>query len=108
MAAAYRQRRDLVVSLLEGTGLLPAAPRGAFYAMIDISAAGQDSRTFARWLVTEKGVATAPGSTFGPSADGSVRISLAAAPAKLAEGVRRLAEALGQETRPVALARAGH
>jgi aspartate/methionine/tyrosine aminotransferase len=107
MAAAYRERRDLVVNLLDGTGLLPAAPRGAFYAMIDISAAGQDSRTFARWLVTEKGVAVAPGSTFGPSADKAVRISLAAAPALLAEGVRRLAEALGQQVRPVELAASG-
>ncbi len=103
MATAYRERRDLVVNLLEGTGLLPAVPQGAFYAMIDISAAGQDSRSFARWLVTEKGVAVAPGSTFGPSADRAVRISLAAAPALLAEGVRRLAQALGQEVRPVDL-----
>jgi aspartate aminotransferase/aminotransferase len=104
MAAAYRERRDLVVNMLDGTGLLPAAPQGAFYAMVDISAAGQDSRTFARWLVTEKGVAVAPGSTFGPSADRSVRVSLAAAPELLAEGIRRLAEALGQKTRPVELA----
>jgi len=107
MVSAYRDRRDLIVRLLEGTSLLLAVPQGAFYAMVDISAAGRDSRAFVRWLLTEKGVAVAPGSTFGPSADRAVRVSLASGRRSLAEGVGRLAEALGQQPRGVELAVSG-
>jgi aspartate aminotransferase/aminotransferase len=96
MVSAYRARRDRVVELLSGTGLLLAEPHGAFYAMVDISAAVKPSRTFALDLVRDWRLAVAPGGTFGPSGDHAVRISLAADLAALEEGVGRLVAVLGQ------------
>lgn len=94
MVDAYRERRDIAVDLLREHGLALAPPRGAFYAMADISAATQDTYAFAHRAVAEHGVALAPGETFGAAGAGTVRLSLAAPPDVVAEGVRRLAAAV--------------
>jgi aspartate/methionine/tyrosine aminotransferase len=90
MRLAYQRRRDLVRDILEPTGLLPTIPEGAFYALIDLRAAGIPSRDLSRMLLEEERVAAAPGSTFGEVAEGMVRISLATADDDLAEGCRRI------------------
>jgi aspartate aminotransferase/aminotransferase len=86
----YRGRRDRVVEILGPHGLLTAVPRGAFYALVDLSAVGRDSNAIARRLLTEERVASAPGETFGVEAAGMVRISLATATELLEEGCRRI------------------
>ncbi len=95
MASAYHRRRDLVAGLLDGTGLLLSVPEGAFYALVDVTPSGTDSRAFVRRLLTEASVAVAPGSTFGPSTGRAVRLSLASDPESLTTGVGRLAGLLG-------------
>jgi aspartate/methionine/tyrosine aminotransferase len=90
MRIAYQRRRDLVREILEPTGLLPTIPEGAFYALVDLRAAGIPSRDLSRMLLEEERVAAAPGSTFGDVAEGMVRISLATAEDDLAEGCRRI------------------
>jgi aspartate/methionine/tyrosine aminotransferase len=50
------------------------------------------SRAFALDLLEHTRVATAPGDTFGPHAEGFVRISLATREDLLVQGVRRLVE----------------
>ena len=94
MVDAYRVRRDRVVEILEKGGLLVSVPRGAFYIMADVSAAGSDSYAFARRLIQDCGVAVAPGETFGPSGAGMVRLSLATATSDLVEGAQRLVDAV--------------
>jgi aspartate/methionine/tyrosine aminotransferase len=94
MCAAYRRRRDLAVDIVGRAGLLPAVPHGAFYMLVDVSAAGSDTSTFARELVLRDRVAVAPGETFGPGGAGLVRISLAADDGQLAEGLSRLVAAV--------------
>ncbi len=94
MRDAYRTRRDRAVDLLEGAGLLLSRPRGAFYIMADTSATGMDGYDLCKRLITEHGVAAAPGETFGPSGSGMVRISLATALPDLEEGIARLARAV--------------
>ncbi len=90
MRSAYERRRDLVCATLGPAGLLPATPQGAFYALVDLRALGRGSQDLARALLAEERVATAPGATFGPQAEGMVRISLAAEEVDLAEGCRRI------------------
>jgi aspartate aminotransferase/aminotransferase len=94
MTRSYRERRDMVVDILREGGLLVSVPRGAFYIMADVSAVTQDSYGFARRLITETGVAVAPGETFGPSGAGTVRLSLATATPELREGTERLVRAV--------------
>jgi aspartate/methionine/tyrosine aminotransferase len=89
---AYRARRDAAVSLLAARGIGCVRPAGAFYLMVDVSAATTDSDAFARRLLAERHVAVAPGSTFGAAAEGFVRISLAAGEAAVLEGLERLAD----------------
>ncbi len=90
MRAAYGRRRDLARDALGPAGLLPTVPHGAFYALVDLRGLGRPSRALARALLEEERVASAPGDTFGPVAEGMVRISLAAPDDDIAEGCRRI------------------
>ncbi len=65
LAASYRERREFLLPVLEAAGFRTFPPRGAYYVMTDISGFGfPDDVTFARWLVSEGGVAAVPGSSF--------------------------------------------
>jgi aspartate/methionine/tyrosine aminotransferase len=65
LATEYRKRRDLLVPSLEAAGFAPRRPEGAYYVLCDITPFGFDDDTaFARWLVSEVGVAGVPGSSF--------------------------------------------
>lgn len=95
MRAAYRERRDMVMGLLDGAGVPYVRPAGAFYQMVNVSGSGMTADRFARRLVTEHGVAVVPGEAFGPRGADYVRVSLASAPDLLAEGVTRMITAIG-------------
>jgi aspartate aminotransferase len=90
--ASYRERRDAAVRLLDERGVPCVRPDGAFYLMVDVSAATSDSTAFARRLLAERHVAVSPGSAFGPGAEGMVRVSLASERSGLLEGLDRLAD----------------
>jgi len=90
MRDSYRERRDLVVSMLQPAGLLAAVPRGAFYALVDLSANGTDTYATAHALLERERVATVPGEAFGEQAAGMVRISFATNRDDLLEGLRRI------------------
>jgi aspartate/methionine/tyrosine aminotransferase len=65
LAAEYRKRRDLLLPALEAAGFAPRRPEGAYYVLCDITPFGfDDDAKFARWLVSEVGVAGVPGSSF--------------------------------------------
>ena len=74
--------------------MLVARPQGAFYVMADVSAAAEDGYDLCRRLVTEHGVATAPGETFGPGGAGMIRLSLAASDEDVRTGVDRVVDAM--------------
>jgi aspartate/methionine/tyrosine aminotransferase len=65
LAASYVARRDKMLGLLERAGFRCFKPYGAYYIMTDISSFGfPDDVAFAKFLVTEIGVAAVPGSSF--------------------------------------------
>ncbi|MBZ5560340.1 MAG: aminotransferase class I/II-fold pyridoxal phosphate-dependent enzyme [Acidobacteriia bacterium] len=65
LAANYRQRRDVLLEILERHHFTCYTPYGAYYIMTDISAFGfSDDVEFARYLVKDVGVAAVPGSSF--------------------------------------------
>jgi aspartate/methionine/tyrosine aminotransferase len=89
----FRERRDHLLKLLASElGLRAVEPEGAFYAMVDVSAHG-DSMAVAERLL-EHGVITVPGSAFGAEGEGYLRVSFCADLPVIAEGVRRMKEAL--------------
>ncbi|MFY9804720.1 MAG: aminotransferase class I/II-fold pyridoxal phosphate-dependent enzyme [Candidatus Acidiferrales bacterium] len=65
LAADYAQRRERLLGILAGAGFHCFKPSGAYYIMTDISNFGfPDDVAFAKYLVTEIGVAAVPGSSF--------------------------------------------
>jgi aminotransferase len=65
LAAEYLARRDRLLGILAGAGFHCFKPYGAYYIMTDISSFGfPDDVAFAKFLVTEIGVAAVPGSSF--------------------------------------------
>ena len=65
LALDYRARRDVLVRALAAAGFPPNTPDGAYYVLCDIRPFGfEDDTLFARWLVSEVGVAGVPGSSF--------------------------------------------
>ena len=65
LAAEYRQRRDLLVAILEDAGFKTSRPSGAYYVLADVSHLGFDNDVAAAGhLVREIGVAAVPASSF--------------------------------------------
>jgi aspartate/methionine/tyrosine aminotransferase len=94
----FRTRRDELLSLIARELRLPAvAPDGAFYLMLDVRAHGRSLAVAERLL--EHGVITVPGSAFGSEGEGYLRLSFCADAPRLAEGVKRIKEALKAEVR---------
>ena len=96
MRAEYRRRRDFLVPALNAMGLATAMPSGAFYAFSDIRSTGLDDEAFALRLLKEHSVAVVPGSAFGLSGAGFVRLSYATSMEKLHIAVERIGNALGR------------
>jgi aminotransferase len=64
-AEEYRERRDLMMKILDETGFRADPPQGAYYVMADCSHLGiGDDVAVAKHLVEEVGVAVVPGSSF--------------------------------------------
>ena len=92
MRDAYRRRRDVIVRGINAIpGLSARTPEGAFYLFVNIQETGLTSEAFAMRLLEEGRVALSPGSAFGPSGEGFVRISYASDEAVLRKGVARIA-----------------
>jgi aspartate/methionine/tyrosine aminotransferase len=65
LAREYAHRRERLMGILTGAGFRCFKPRGAYYIMTDISEFGfSDDVAFAKYLVSEIGVAAVPGSSF--------------------------------------------
>ena len=65
LALDYRARRDLLCGALTEAGFTFSVPEGAYYVLAHFSALSEDDDvTFAKWLASEVGVATVPGSSF--------------------------------------------
>ncbi|OMH31204.1 pyridoxal phosphate-dependent aminotransferase [Tersicoccus sp. Bi-70] len=87
----YRSNRDTAQRLVgeKGYPYLPA--EGAFYLWVDVSAvSGGDMRAWCHRLLAERRVALAPGTAFGPSGEGWVRVALCGSTEDLVEGLSRL------------------
>ena len=93
MRTAYRARRDFIVRGINAIpGLSARTPEGAFYVFVNIRRTGLTSEAFSQRLLEEAHVALSPGSAFGPSGEGFVRIAYAASMDVLGEGLERISQ----------------
>ena len=90
MVAEYDRRRKLIVGGLNTLGLDCFEPRGAFYAFPAVAKSGMDENEFAERLLQEEQVAVVPGSAFGESGRGFVRMAYAQAYEKIEEALNRI------------------
>jgi aminotransferase len=90
MRAEYDRRRRLIVDGLNVLGLETFEPLGAFYAFPRITSTGLTDEAFAERLLTQEHVAVVPGSAFGPSGAGHVRMCYATSYERLEEALVRI------------------
>jgi len=84
-----RRRRFIVEQLNKKKGISCNMPRGAFYVFPDIKSLGISSLEFCSGLL-EEGVSTTPGSVFGESGEGYVRMSYATNLEVIGEAVKKI------------------
>ena len=73
----YLNRRNLLVNRLNRMGLDTNMPHGTFYVFPNIQITGLSSDEFCEKLLEEEKVACVPGTAFGESGEGFIRISYA-------------------------------
>lgn len=100
MRDQYDLRRRFLLGELRSMGLDCFEPEGAFYIFPSIESTGLSSEEFCERLLHEQEVAVIPGSAFGASGEGHVRISYSYSMKHLREAcsrMRKFLENLKQE-----------
>lgn len=94
MRAEYDMRRRLLVKSFRDMGLACFEPEGAFYVFPCIKSTKLTSNDFCEKLLYTKRVAVVPGTAFGDSGEGYVRVSYSYSIAHLTEALERIREFL--------------
>ena len=93
----FLKRRDVLTrELCKIDRLKFKVPAGTFYAFIDISSTGMDSKTFCFSLLEKQHVAVIPGVAFGDAFDNYIRLAFTLNEDKIIEGISRIKEFLNQ------------
>ena len=90
MCGAYNQRRRYLLNAFREMGLECFEPYGAFYVFPCIKQFGMTSDEFATRFLEEEKVAVVPGTAFGDSGEGFLRISYAYSLEDLKKAIGRL------------------
>lgn len=90
MRTAYNQRRNYLMKAFKDIGLPCFEPFGAFYIFPCIKKFGMTSEEFATRLLQEEKIAVVPGTAFGDSGEGFLRISYAYSIDDLKEALGRI------------------
>lgn len=89
--AHYRGNMEVATAMLDARGIRYLDPAGAFYLWIDMRhASGGDVAGWAEDFLRTQRVAVAPGSAFGASGEGWIRVCVAASRADLLHGLALL------------------
>ena len=94
----FTKRREALIRELNKIDKISyQAPQGTFYAFIDISKTGKDSKTFCFELLEKEHVAVIPGVAFGEAFDGNIRLAFTLDEPLIVEGINRLATYINTE-----------
>ena len=95
MVAAFDTRRKIIIEELNALpGFRCADAGGAFYAFPNIEATGLTSRKAQDKFLSEAGVATIAGTSFGKWGEGYLRFSYANSTENIREAIRRIGDVL--------------
>jgi len=95
LQSSYQTKRDKICTALDGVGMTPIIPQGAYYVLAQIGHLGFDTAHQASMAILEEaGVASVPGSSFfqGEAGEGLIRICFAMDEEVIEEACRRLKE----------------
>jgi LL-diaminopimelate aminotransferase len=87
--AIYQRRRDLVIEVLNNIGLKAQTPKAGLYIWAKVPK-GYSSVEFATDLLERVGVVVTPGTGYGKSGEGYIRLSLTIPDASLVKGLSKL------------------
>ncbi len=90
MKEEYNIRRKFLVDALNEMGMTCFNPYGAFYVFPSIKKFGMTSEDFCQTLLAEQRLAVVPGTAFGDSGEGYVRISYAYSQDNIRKALKRL------------------
>jgi aminotransferase len=93
----YDRRRRYMTERFNAMGLLCFEPMGAFYCFPEVTrATGLDETAFAERLLAEERVGVVPGTAFGASGAGHVRVCYATAYEQIVEAMDRIERFVGR------------
>lgn len=93
MMARFKEKRDRIVEGLNSVpGFSCQAPKGAFYAFPNIKKTDMSSQECADHLLYNVGIATLPGTAFGPYGEGYLRLSYATTLENIDAAIMRIQE----------------
>ncbi len=90
MVEEYDMRRRLMVNAFNKMGLSCFEPEGAFYVFPCIKSTGMTSEEFCEKLLFSQKIAVVPGSAFGDSGEGYVRVSYSYSIEHILEALKRI------------------
>jgi LL-diaminopimelate aminotransferase len=87
--AIYQRRRDMLIEGCNAVGMQTPTSKAGLYIWAAVPR-GSTSRAFADWLFEKTGVYVTPGSNFGPTGEGYVRISITAPDERIEAALTRM------------------
>lgn len=96
MKSEYDYRRRFIVNGFNKIGLECFNPEGAFYCFPSIKSTGLSSDEFCERLLKEKNVAVVPGTAFGESGEGYIRVSYCYSIEHIKTALKAIEEFLGE------------
>lgn len=91
MQNQYAKRRNFLIKLCEQLGLEIIAPQGAFYLFLNI---GGDDVSYSETLLHEHNICVIPGSAYGKSGSGYIRLTFAAQTDVVATALKVISQTL--------------
>jgi aminotransferase len=96
MVKEYQKRRDIVFEGINSTSRLSCLKsEGTFYAFVNVKKLNMSSVKAMEFFLNEAGVATVPGTAYGASGEGYLRISFALEERDLIEGIDKIKTLVG-------------
>ena len=95
MRTEYARRRQQVIDTLRDLPRVQVlAPEGGFFAMLDVRDLGVGSDELRRRLLHDAGVSVVHGAAYGPTGEGTLRVSFGSGGQTLTDGLQRLRDGL--------------